>query len=79
MPNQPRRKVTPSSPVPTNGPDLDAIYRDLNAQQLAVIRAHRGPVRCVAGVGSGKTKVLTHRLADMLGRTWRIGPPACRE
>ena len=42
------------------------LYKDLNNNQVEAVKALDGRIRVVAGAGSGKTKVLSHRYARLV-------------
>lgn len=74
---------TPSTILSTDGrrdiclyPVPDVLASKLNAAQLLAVQSLDGPTLVVAGPGSGKTRVLTSRVASILynnkARPWQI-------
>lgn len=51
------------------------IFDELNERQSEAVRCLNGPLLIIAGAGSGKTKALTHRIANLIYRgvkPWKI-------
>ncbi|MBM3984528.1 MAG: ATP-dependent DNA helicase PcrA [Planctomycetes bacterium] len=49
-------------------PDLPSLVADLNPPQREAVEWGDGPLLIVAGAGSGKTRVITRRVAHLIGR-----------
>lgn len=55
--------------TPRTTPQFDTLYKKLNKAQKEAVDTVEGPVMVVAGPGTGKTQILTLRIANILRQT----------
>jgi DNA helicase II / ATP-dependent DNA helicase PcrA len=57
------------TPMVKSTPTFDTLYGKLNTRQKEAVDAIEGPVMVIAGPGTGKTQILTLRIANILKHT----------
>ena len=48
--------------------DLETLKKELNPEQYRAVTTTDGAILIIAGAGSGKTRVITYRIAHMLDK-----------
>lgn len=62
--------LNPSSIAATVRRGKDDLLKGLNSEQTQAVTHKDGPLLIIAGAGTGKTKVITHRIANIIAQKW---------